>query len=80
MLGDNREHAGDACCARRGADKARRGLGWNANWYSIGRTIWLDPAGQDYPVDPLPGMFKSVGDMPPQPGAKVRVFFLGMQW
>jgi hypothetical protein len=40
---------------------------------------WTPPA-RISPVDPLPGMFKSVGDMPPQPGAKIRVFFLGMQW
>jgi hypothetical protein len=40
---------------------------------------WTPPA-RITPVDPVPGMFKSVGDMPPQPGAKVRVFFLGMQW
>jgi hypothetical protein len=40
---------------------------------------WAPPA-RITPVDPVPGMFKSVGDMPAQPGAKVRVFFLGMQW
>jgi len=40
---------------------------------------WAPPS-RITPVDPLPGMFKSVGDTPPQPDAKVRVFFLGMQW
>jgi hypothetical protein len=40
---------------------------------------WAPPA-KIAPVDPLPGMFKSVGESPPQPDAKVRVFFLGMQW
>jgi hypothetical protein len=40
---------------------------------------WARPA-KIVPVDPLPGTFKSVGDTPPQPDAKVRVFFLGMQW
>ena len=42
-------------------------------------TGWMPPA-RITPVDPVPGMFKSVGDAPPQPAAKVRVFFLGMQW
>jgi hypothetical protein len=32
------------------------------------------------PINPPPGMFQSTGDAPAQPGAKVRVFFLGMQW
>jgi hypothetical protein len=40
---------------------------------------WAPPA-KVTPVDPVPGMFKSVGDAPPQPAPKVRVFFLGMQW
>ena len=40
---------------------------------------WAPPA-RITPIDPPPGMFKSVGDAPPQPAAKVRVFFLGMQW
>jgi hypothetical protein len=39
---------------------------------------WMPPA-KITPVNPAPGMFKSVGDAPPQPAAKVRVFFLGMQ-
>jgi len=39
---------------------------------------WAPPA-KIAPVDPPPGMFKVVSDTP-QPGAKVRVFFLGMQW
>jgi hypothetical protein len=39
---------------------------------------WTPPA-TIAPVNPLPGMFQSVGTTP-QPGAKVRVFFLGMQW
>lgn len=39
---------------------------------------WAPPA-KITPVDPPPGMFRSVSDTP-QPGAKVRVFFLGMQW
>ena len=40
---------------------------------------WTPPA-KITPVNPLPGMFQSTGDVPAQPGAKVRVFFLGMQW
>jgi hypothetical protein len=40
---------------------------------------WAPPA-KITPVDPPPGMFHSTGDAPAQPGAKVRVFFLGMQW
>src|SRR5262245_13194334 len=40
---------------------------------------WAPPS-KITPVDPLPGMFKSVGDTPAQPDARVRVFFLGMQW
>jgi hypothetical protein len=40
---------------------------------------WMPPA-KISPVNPLPAMFQSVGDAPAQPGAKVRVFFLGMQW
>jgi hypothetical protein len=42
------------------------------------REGWSPPAKITL-VDPPPGMFKSVSDTP-QPGAKVRVFFLGMQW
>jgi hypothetical protein len=38
------------------------------------------PLTQITPVSPLPGMFQSVGAAPGQPLAKVRVFFLGMQW
>jgi hypothetical protein len=38
------------------------------------------PPGQIAPISPPPGMFQSVGDAPAQPMAKVRVFFLGMQW
>jgi hypothetical protein len=34
---------------------------------------WMPPA-KITPVNPVPGMFKSVGDAPPQPAAKVRVF------
>ena len=40
---------------------------------------WTPPT-KITPVSPLPGTFQSVGDTPAQPGAKVRVFFLGMQW
>jgi hypothetical protein len=40
---------------------------------------WAPPS-KITPIDSLPGMWKSVGETPPQPGAKVRVFFLGMQW
>jgi hypothetical protein len=40
---------------------------------------WMPPA-RITPANPLPGMFQSVGDTPAQPAAKVRVFFLGMQW
>jgi hypothetical protein len=40
---------------------------------------WTPPA-KITPVNPVPGMFKSVGDAPAQAAAKVRVFFLGMQW
>jgi hypothetical protein len=40
---------------------------------------WAPPA-KITPVNPPPGMFQSTGDAPAQSGAKVRVFFLGMQW
>ncbi len=39
---------------------------------------WAPPA-KITPVADLPGKFQSVGDAPP-PGAKVRVFFFGMQF
>lgn len=40
---------------------------------------WAPPP-QIAPVTPLPGMYQSVGTAPATPLAKVRVFFLGMQW
>jgi len=40
---------------------------------------WMPPA-KITPIDPTPGMFKSVGDTPQPGGSKVRVFFFGMQW
>ena len=40
---------------------------------------WAAPT-QITPVGQLPGMFQSVGTSPATPMAKVRVFFLGMQW
>jgi hypothetical protein len=40
---------------------------------------WAPPASIT-PLNPLPGKFQSTSTTPAQPGAKVRVFFLGMQW
>jgi hypothetical protein len=40
---------------------------------------WAPPATLT-PVNPLPGMFQSVGTTPQPQVGKVRVFFLGMQW